>query len=213
MGNEYEKKILASELFDGRLKKFDIQEHDRGHSDRNYRCLSDGEKRLGVLINEVGYITGFVREWNGDWSAPEKILSAVSDAFHTKISRYGEPEYHGFESEEEKAAWASKQKDVERWLAIRKAEELKINPETAEVDWTCAQTLDPYGVKPELPEEYQQIGRAYFARSPGSDVWVEFGDLPEATRDALWAKHSRKLAFPAGLSILDDTSEAHSSRR
>jgi hypothetical protein len=34
MGNEYrtEKKILASELFDGRLKKFDIQEHDRGHS-------------------------------------------------------------------------------------------------------------------------------------------------------------------------------------
>ena len=71
MGNEYrtEKKILASELFDGRLKKFDIQEHDRGHSDRNYRCLSDGEKRLGVLINEVGYITGFVREWNGDWSA------------------------------------------------------------------------------------------------------------------------------------------------
>ena len=100
MGNEYrtEKKILASELFDGRLKKFDIQEHDRGHSDRNYRCVSDGEKRLGVLINEVGYITGFVREWNGDWSAPEKILSAVSDAFHTKISRYGEPEYHGFES-------------------------------------------------------------------------------------------------------------------
>ena len=33
MGNEYrtEKKILASELFDGRLKKFDIHEHDRGH--------------------------------------------------------------------------------------------------------------------------------------------------------------------------------------
>src|SRR6266446_5833747 len=61
------------------------------------------------------------------------------------------------------------------------------------------QTLDPYGVYPELPEEYQQVGREYFARSPGSDVWVEFGDLPEASRDALWKKHRSKLAFPAGL--------------
>ena len=94
--------------------------------------------------------------------------------------------------------------DVEEWLAIRKEAGLHINPETAEVDWTYELTLDPYGVEPEIPEEYQQIGRAYFARSPGSDVWVWFGDLPEATRDALWAKHSRKLAFPAGLSILDD---------
>jgi hypothetical protein len=25
-----------------------------------------------------------------------------------------------------------------------------------------------------------------------SDIWVEFGDLPKATRDALWEKHSRK---------------------
>jgi hypothetical protein len=94
--------------------------------------------------------------------------------------------------------------DEERqaWLAIRKEAGLKIDPETAEVEWTYAQTLDPYGVYPELPEECQQVGREYFARSPGSDVWVNFHDLPEATRDALWKKHRPKLAFPAGLEAL-----------
>jgi hypothetical protein len=49
------------------------------------------------------------------------------------------------------------------------------------------------------PEECQQVGREYFARSPGSDIWVWFGDLPEATRTALWERHKQKLAFPAGL--------------
>jgi hypothetical protein len=77
--------------------------------------------------------------------------------------------------------------DEERkiWLAIRTEAGLKIDPETAEVEWEYAQTLDPYGLDPDLPEECQCVGREYFARSPGSDVWVHFGDLPEATRDAL----------------------------
>ena len=90
-------------------------------------------------------------------------------------------------------------KAVKEWLAIRKEAGLKIDPETAEVDWWYAQTLDPYGVYSDLPEECQQVGREYFARSPGSDVWVCFGDLPDATRDALRKKHRSKLAFPAGL--------------
>lgn len=91
--------------------------------------------------------------------------------------------------------------EIENWLAIRKEAGLHIDPETAEVEWVYAYTLDPYGIYPELPEEFQQVGREYFARSPGSDVWVDFGDLPEATRDALWERHHKKLAFPAGLSL------------
>jgi len=85
--------------------------------------------------------------------------------------------------------------------ALRKAVGLQIDPETAEVEWIYAQTLDPYGDDPNLTEEYQQVGREYFARSPGSDVWVWFGDLPETVCDALWKKHRSKLAFPAGLPI------------
>jgi hypothetical protein len=88
---------------------------------------------------------------------------------------------------------------VEQWLAIRKEAARQIDPETAEVDWWYVQTMDPYGVDPDLPEECQQVGRGYFACSRGSDVWVSFYDLPAATRDALWKKHSSKLAFPAGL--------------
>jgi len=83
--------------------------------------------------------------------------------------------------------------------ALRKEFGLHIDPDTAEVEWIYAQTLDPYGDDPDLPEEYQQVGREYFARSPGSNVWICFRDLPEATRDFLWEKHKSKLAFPAGL--------------
>ena len=84
------------------------------------------------------------------------------------------------------------QVDMERlqrtmqWLAIRKEAVLKLDPETAEVEWCYAQTLDTYGVDPDVPEQCQQIGREYFARSPASDVWVNFRDLSKTIRDALW---------------------------
>jgi hypothetical protein len=94
--------------------------------------------------------------------------------------------------------------ELEHWLAIRKKEALRIDPETAEVSWWYAQTLDPYGVMDEweLPEEFHQVGREYFARAPGSKIWVEFGDLPAETRKHLWNRDSCKLAFPAGLEDL-----------
>ena len=80
------------------------------------------------------------------------------------------------------------QMTVKQWLAIRKEAGPKIDPETAEVTWIYVWELDPYGVHPDLPEEYKQANRESFARSPGSDVWVAFGDLPAATRDALWKR-------------------------
>jgi hypothetical protein len=80
----------------------------------------------------------------------------------------------------------------DRFLATRKEAAQAIDPDTAGVDWSYAQTLDPYG-------EERSVGREHFARSPGSDIWVWFGDLPDAVRDALWEKYSCKLAFPAGL--------------
>jgi hypothetical protein len=91
--------------------------------------------------------------------------------------------------------------------ALRKAIGLHINPDTAEVYWTYAKTIDPYDDDPNLRGEYQQIGREYFARSPGSDLWIWFGDLPEATRDILWEKHRSKLAFPAGFEFMPDPDE------
>jgi hypothetical protein len=88
--------------------------------------------------------------------------------------------------------------DVRLFQSMRKEAGKCIDPATAEVEWIYAQTLDPYGVDPDLPEELQCVGREYFARAPGSDLWVWFGDLSEATSSALWERHKRKLGFPAG---------------
>lgn len=107
------------------------------------------------------------------------------------------------------AEWEARYKKIpqkerdktQRWLAIRKKAARQIDPGTAEVDWCYGQVLDPYGIKPEPPEELWQVGREYFARSPGSKIWVWFGDLPRSTERALWEKHKTKLAFPAGLSL------------
>ena len=96
---------------------------------------------------------------------------------------------------------------VEDWLAIRKEEALLIDPETAEVFWNWGQVLDPYGVWANMPDECDCVGRSYFARRPGSEIWVSFDDLPEPVRDALWEKHENTLAFPAGLPAPDKVEE------
>jgi hypothetical protein len=86
---------------------------------------------------------------------------------------------------------------AEQFLAARKEAGLKIDPETATVMWTYALTRDPYGIF-EVPDDYS-VGRECFVRSPNSDIWVWFDDLPEATRETLWQMHKSRLAFPAGL--------------
>src|SRR5712692_8024366 len=82
---------------------------------------------------------------------------------------------------------------TEMFYALMKAAGQLIDPATCEVDWIYAQTLDPYGVHPDLPEEAQQVGREHFARNPGSEIWVSFRDLPEATRNAL--RHKEQPSF------------------
>jgi hypothetical protein len=78
--------------------------------------------------------------------------------------------------------------EVAEWLLSRKRAALHIDPETAEVMCSIGQVLDPYGCR-DLPEECYQTGRDYFARAPGSDIWVWFGDLPDVTHRALRRKH------------------------
>jgi hypothetical protein len=81
----------------------------------------------------------------------------------------------------------TKKRTKEEWLAVRKDAGLKIDPETAEVFWKYGQVCDAYGLY-DLTDEEDCIGRNYFARSPGSNVWVWFDDLPDAVRDRLWAR-------------------------
>jgi len=62
-----------------------------------------------------------------------------------------------------------------------------IDPRTAEFVWGgWAQVVDPYGVLDEISEEADCVGRVYFLRAPGSDVWVHISDLPKATCEEFW---------------------------
>ena len=106
----------------------------------------------------------------------------------------------------------TRDQELKEYLSIRKEAGRHIDPATAEVFWTYAQTLDPYGINPDLPEECQQIGREYFARSPGSEIWVWFGDLPGAVADRLREMHRSRLLFPAGILAINTVFHADGSQ-
>jgi len=75
---------------------------------------------------------------------------------------------------------------MDQWLVARKEAGLKIDPHVAEVTFCWGYTTDPYGIHSDLSEEEEQVGRVYFARSPGSDTWASFRDLSDEIRDKLW---------------------------
>ena len=239
--------IPVSDLFDGRLEAFGIRQHPSPETIEYAKCLTDGHSYLWVDVNYDGIVDHLTRYApNGD---PTQILSAISKVFDvTFVSEY-EPQYWGYDSEEEwhaalrkldlnqerfraewrpitlyvkyveslrKAAgigpevtadhsveaivgWEGPTVQVtQKYLSeLRQAAGLRIDPETAEVKWRYAQAVDPYDDYASIPDECSQVGREYFARVPGSYVWIDFGDLPRETRDVLRAKHSSKLSFPA----------------
>lgn len=96
----------------------------------------------------------------------------------------------------------------DEFYAHKKAEGFKIDPNTAHISWHYAQVLDPYGID-DVPKKYSCVGRTFFARAPGSDTWVEFGDLPAETCNSLQNRLSAKqqaqtLPFNARLERMAD---------
>ena len=79
--------------------------------------------------------------------------------------------------------------EISVWLKEREEAGRRIDPNSADVEVTFwwAQVLDPYGVL-DLTSEEDCVGRSYFARSPDSDGWVSFCDLPVEAVDELWRK-------------------------
>ena len=71
-------------------------------------------------------------------------------------------------------------------LALRKEAGLMIDPTTADVGWAWGHWFDPYGIDGDLCPETPGHERLFWARSPGSDMWVWVGDLPNETSMALW---------------------------
>ena len=121
----FEKRISASDLFDGRLEAHGVREHKTvldpddpvsvvSQADEHSRCLTDGESNfLWVYINDdgkVGCVTRYMPNGN-----PGKILGAIADTFDTNIFSEHEPQFWGFDTQE---AWdAAMQKLHEEYQA------------------------------------------------------------------------------------------------
>jgi hypothetical protein len=92
------KKVPACDLFDGRLEEFGVREHVRPDAEKS-RCLTDGRNCVWVYIDDDGFVSCLTRYYpNGD---PEKILNAVADVFDTDIVSEHDPQFWGFDTQEE----------------------------------------------------------------------------------------------------------------
>jgi hypothetical protein len=120
-----------------------------------------------------------------------RLLAAVSDWSPPKQAELLEP----------RAGWrvhkgrvnrdCISKTEYARRMEERRAAGLLIDPSTAEIAWRYAETLDPYGDGLPLLPRAEQVGREYFARAPNSDIWVDVGDLPDTTRDAIWKRFEK----------------------
>jgi hypothetical protein len=110
------KSIKADELFDGRLEAFGVREEVRpeGTADRyppymkvkEVRYLTDGRNSMEVVVYENGVPDVTVRNL---WCAPEKeIFHAIAEAFDTDIVTEHQPEFWGFDTQEEWDAWQTR---------------------------------------------------------------------------------------------------------
>jgi hypothetical protein len=95
--------IRMADLFDGRLKDVGVHEHHSKEAMADEKCLTDGRNFLWVYGDEKGLVSTFARyRPNG---APQHILRAISDAFDVDIVSEYEPQFWGFETQEEWDAW------------------------------------------------------------------------------------------------------------
>ena len=101
------KRVRACRLLDGRLEKCGIREEVVADSStKNSRCLTDGRNYLWVYINDDGFVACLTR-YAGN--APGKILDAIADTFDTDIVSEHEPQFWGFNTEEE---WNAYQEQI-----------------------------------------------------------------------------------------------------
>jgi hypothetical protein len=98
-------KIHARDLFDGRLEKFGVRERSTADTTETSKCLTDGRNCLWISINDAGFVTNISRHRA---NAPSKILNAIAEAFDADIFSEYEPQYWGFDTQEEWDAWQEK---------------------------------------------------------------------------------------------------------
>ncbi len=82
--------------------------------------------------------------------------------------------------------------EFQHCVSTRKEAGRAIDIETYEVGLWAAYDADPYGARPDLPEEMKQVGTNRFVRVPESRCWVWEGDLPHASGHAMCERIHRE---------------------
>ena len=147
------RKVPACDLFDGRLEEFGVREHVKPEATtEKSRLLTDGRNYLWVYIDDEGFVhclnprASRIRYFpNG---APGKILNALANVFDTDIVSEYEPQFWGFDTQEEWDACMEKmsQKAEEEFhielLKYLRGEPNDIRPGTIEmIEAEIAKTL------------------------------------------------------------------------
>ena len=109
------KPVSACDLFDGRLEELDVREIVPPKPVEGIRVLTDGNNFLQVYVDDAGLV-GCISRYGRN--APSKILNAVADAFDVRIVGEYEPQFWGFDTQEEwdaaQTEWA--REEDERFL-------------------------------------------------------------------------------------------------
>jgi hypothetical protein len=104
------KKIAVRDLFDGRLKEFGVREHVKpDETSKTRRCLTDGRNYVWVYVDDEGSVAMISRY--GLANAPQKILRAIAEAFDTDIVSEYQPQFWGFDTQEE---WDTAMEEMSR---------------------------------------------------------------------------------------------------
>ena len=91
------KKVSIADLVDGRLEEFGIREHVHSRdTSATSKCLTDGRNYLWVDGNESGFV---ITRCEGN--DPHKILGAIAEVFDTGIVSEDEPQFWGFDTQEQ----------------------------------------------------------------------------------------------------------------
>jgi hypothetical protein len=93
------RKVSARDLFDGRLETFGVREEIVSSTTERQRFLTDGRNHMWAYIDDDGLVACITRYASG--GAPGKILNAIAEAFDTDIVSEHEPQFWGFDTQEE----------------------------------------------------------------------------------------------------------------
>ena len=133
--------VPFSDLFDGRLAQFGVTERLGPETTSTLRCLTDGENWIQFYENKEGIAE--LENFGSDVEAPgpKRVVQVLFDVFGIRIVFETQPEYWGFETQEEWDNYLAKRAEEDEanfyaeCMKYVRGEENDIKPGTVGEGW------------------------------------------------------------------------------